>query len=594
MITDINKIELTVKEKGNVQNMEIINTYRENGVAVFRLKFTYEGSVHPEMVSLNFKVPCIDIFSVWSPLHVDERNIMPVWKGNKADSRAGEGAPVQTAISRTGKNRMTVALSDPKTPVQFRMGVNESDVIITCSIDIFTLPVGKLRSYDADLRIDLRDIPYYQAIAEVREWWSEYGYASAYVPDVAKYPMYSTWYSFHQDLNADEIVEQCRIAKTFGCRAVLIDDGWQTDDCSCVYSYCGDWQISKKKVGDMKQLIKRIHDLDMKVILWYSVPFVGRNSEAWKQFENCFLDNPEEKEWCCLDPRFPHVREYLIGLYTRAASEWKLDGFKLDFIDRFNLTEYSLHKSGNGRDFDSLEDGIEALLHDAMTKLREINPDILIEFRQKYMGPLMQTYGNMLRVSDCPADGLKNRIGMVDLRMLSGNTAVHSDMLEWNYEDTPENAAQQMISILYTVPQISVRLEKINEEHKKMLAFYLKFWCEYRDVLLSEHFKAVAPWANYSAVCTEKDGTMIVTAYENQVVEIKESAEKLILVNGLGKSGIILKDAKRWGGKECVIFDCMGNVVQKLCLPKDSLMIELSVPTSGIACITEAPNLLLQ
>ena len=89
-----------------------------------------------------------------------------------------------------------------------------------------------------------------------------------------------------------------------------------------------------------------------------------------------------------------------------------------------------------------------------MTKLREVNPDICIEFRQGYTGPLMQTYGNMLRVGDCPIAAMNNRVGILNLRSLREKTAVHSDMLMWNEKDSVESAALQFINVLYGVPQI--------------------------------------------------------------------------------------------------------------------------------------------
>ena len=50
----------------------------------------------------------------------------------------------------------------------------------------------------------------------------------------------------------------------------------------------------------------------------------------------------------------------------------------------------------------------------------------------------------MFRVGDCPNNFVKNRVGITDLRMLSGQSAVHSDMLMWHPEESPENCAIQM------------------------------------------------------------------------------------------------------------------------------------------------------
>ena len=89
----------------------------------------------------------------------------------------------------------------------------------------------------------------------------------------------------------------------------------------------------------------------------------------------------------------------------------------------------------------------------------------------------------MLRVMDCPNDAICNRQDVVNLRFTSGNTAVHSDMIMWHYDDTVESAALQLVSIMYSVPQISVRIAKLSDEHKKMLDFYLHFWRENRETL---------------------------------------------------------------------------------------------------------------
>ena len=37
-----------------------------------------------------------------------------------------------------------------------------------------------------------------------------------------------------------------------------------------------------------------------------------------------------------------------------------------------------------------------------MTRLTKIKTDVLIEFRQSYIGPLMRKYGNLFRAGDCP------------------------------------------------------------------------------------------------------------------------------------------------------------------------------------------------
>lgn len=70
---------------------------------------------------------------------------------------------------------------------------------------------------------------YTESLRCVQEWWQqEAGYSPVAVPAAAKLPMYSTWYSFHQQVSPEEIEQQCRLAKELGCGGVIVDDGWQT------------------------------------------------------------------------------------------------------------------------------------------------------------------------------------------------------------------------------------------------------------------------------------------------------------------------------------------------------------------------------
>ena len=123
-------------------------------------------------------------------------------------------------------------------------------------------------------------------------------------------------------------------------------------------------------------------------------------------------------------------------------------------------------------DYHSINDAVDRLLKDVITTLKAIKPDVFIEFRQKYTGPAMRKYGNMFRAFDCPGDATMNRIRIADIKMLAGNTAVHSDMITWHKDDTVEVAALQMINTLFGVPQISVLLKEAAKDHLNMIKFY--------------------------------------------------------------------------------------------------------------------------
>ena len=217
-----------------------------------------------------------------------------------------------------------------------------------------------------------------------------------------------------------------------------------------------------------------------------------------------------------------------------------------------------------------------------MRRLRALKPDILIEFRQSYIGPAIRKYGNMLRAADCPADILSNRVRTLDLRLTSGNTAVHSDMLEWNEEDSAETAALQLLNVLFSVPQISVRLEAIPENHRRMLRFWLDFIVLHRDVLLHGYLKPFHPDLNYPIVSSETAKEKVIAVYNHgQIVKIAcEPGKTCFLVNATGRSEVYIDLQNAPLSVE--VFDTLGRPgpageaavgVAKVSIPYSGLMV---------------------
>lgn len=354
---------------------------------------------------------------------------------------------------------------------------------------------------------------------------------------------------------------------------------WQTNDSNRGYAYCGDWEAIR--IPDMSKLVESVHSLGMKYVMWYSVPFVGKQSKAWHQFKGKFLNESNSDDWCCLDPRYPDVREYLITLYETAVKEWKLDGLKLDFIDSFTLTDDSAAPNDE-MDFESLEDAVCALLKEVRERLVKLNPDIMIEFRQSYAGPIMCSFGNMIRVGDCPGDPLRNRVNSIQLRLTSGTSPVHSDMILWNPTDTVESAALEIINIMFSVPQISVLIEKLPDEHRKMLKFYLNLWNEYRDCLMCGRLAAKNPEANYSLAYSENDSTLFAVAFSRNILEINKHYDEFIFVNGSWDKELLVKNTYKAYDALITVFDCMGNIIDEHDVNIRNGYNVFNIPNSGV------------
>ena len=552
-----------------------LETREKDGIYFIQVNMNLCEEKSPERLRISWDFPAIKCYSLFGPSLRGMRNLDKNWQKQESVSRFTSWMPIHTIISAEGENRLCISVSDTLTPISILSGVREEDGNIECVVEFFTKLSSPIKEYKAIIRLDTREIPYYDSIYDCVRWWEqECGCELAYVPELAKKPMYSTWYSFHQMLDKDKLLEQCRISKEMGMDTILIDDGWQTEDCQRGYAYCGDWKPATGKLGNIREFVDEVHKIGMKVMFWYSVPFIGEFSEAYSNFEGMFLYTKPLEHLSAFDPRYPQVRKYLLDIYVQAVKEWDLDGLKLDFIDCFELTEGAL-RFDERRDFVSLEEAVECLLQTVITELKKIKPDILIEFRQNYVGPSVRKYGNIFRVMDCPNDALRNRTDIINLRFTSGNTAVHSDMVMWNKNDTVEHAALQVASCIFSVPQISMMLDELSEEHQKMLSFYLDFWHEYSDVLMQGYFTAKNPESNYSQASSELDNRKVYVLFTNTVVD--GLSEENAIVNASANGSIIIKNAE---GMMYMTVDCMGNKQNSGII--ESNLYEIPVSLAGI------------
>ncbi len=539
------------------------------------------SAVPPEFV-LRWRVPSIEIDAFWNPnIQIDRANFYR----NRFTSRSTNQAPVFSLIDGSDRNRLTVGVSDALNRLELKSYLKEEDAYFYCEVKFFSEDSPARIEYEVSLRLDGRPIHFAEALGGVANWWaSDLEMTPAAVPDAARRPMYSTWYSFHQNLDPDAVLAEVEVAKTLGYEAVIVDDGWQTLDSSRGYAYTGDWQ--PERIPEMKAFVERVHELGMDFLLWYSMPFVGEKAESYASFEGKFLSYWESQGTYVLDPRYPEVREHIIATYETALREWKVDGFKLDFLDRFVPGEATELTAAEGRDNASVDAAVDRLMTDVLERLRQIEPEIMIEFRQRYIGPLMRRYGNMFRAVDCPNNATANRAETTDLRLLAGNTAVHSDMVMWHPEDPVEHAALQLLNVLFSVPQLSVRLTQLPDDHLEMVQFWTRYWIANRQILLDGEFVPSRPSAVFPILRAEGENKTVVGLYEEMVVQVSRADAALDVVNATSGRTVVLRLGSDLGERDAVIFDAQGQEKARHRMHLDGGLVEFEVPPSGLLSIS--------
>ena len=516
----------------------------EPGVEELTIVLENAAETVPPEFRVAWSLPQRDIPHFWNVAAGGDCGIPPDWGGDCVSSLT-RCAPVYSLFSAANENRLATAADDARRTVRFKAGLCEETCTVECSWRFFAQKTVPSRKETVRIRFDTRKVFWSDAVRDASDWIARSaGYVPLAVPDAARAPLYSAWYSFHQDVHAKDIEEECAIAALLGMKTLIVDDGWQTDDTNRGYDFCGDWEMSKNRFPDMAAHVKKVHALGMKYMIWYSVPFVGVNSKAATAFKGKFLREPRKGAAGILDPRVPEAREYLAGLYEKALREWDLDGLKLDFIDAFGSDP-------------GVPEAVDALMTDVARRLKAIKPEVLIEFRQSYIGPAIRTYGNMLRVADCPGNADRNRTGTAWLRLTSGDAAVHSDMLEWHPTDTAENAARFILCSIFGTVQYSMMLRRLPASHLRMMRHWIEFTEAHKQALQLGDFKVPYPQLGAPFLVGESAEERIIGVYcPDLAVDTGAADRKVLVLNATPRRRLAL-----WLAKPCdiVAYDTFGR-----------------------------------
>lgn len=546
----------------NSPSITMKNEKQFNNAEIFSVIAKFDENVPEKPFWFSFMTDNKNAFSVFAPLHRTDRFLYPTWRTSlKTYNTSVIGLPLIQFTDSFGNNICTVAVIDFVNPVTLSGGVDERSGNLQVKAEFFDELTKPEKNYETKLYYDTENIPYYEALNKFNDYRASIGYVNAYVPESALRRTYSTWYAFQRDIDDKRVFEQCLSAKQYGMNTVIVDDGWQTSETQIPYKTAGDWLPCPERFPDMKEFVNKLHNEGMKVVLWIATPFIGCESKDFKLFEGKLLGKKDGSDKVFVaDPRFSEVRKWYVSLFCDRMKRWNLDGFKIDFINHFELT-YESSKEYDKMDIPVLGEAVTALLCEISASLKQINPEVMLEYRQSYIGPCMLKSGNMFRVDDCAYGAFYNRVNGIDLRLCTKGSAVHSDMLMWDYNASPEAVADQLSSLLFIVPQISMKFEKLSESHKKVLKFYLDFIDEKREVLQHGKLIPLHPEANYSVVSAQKNGETVVALYSAASFEISDNTSKFTVVNASGNKNIFLKVPKHIIGKNYTILNCTGDTV---------------------------------
>lgn len=467
----------------------------------------------------------------------------------------------------------TFAAGEAIQPVRIRAGVIEETGEYGCWVEQDADPASGLV-----LRLDLSRRHFAETLAGMTAWWHQ-RYPAEPAPAAARRPVYSTWYAMQQHVSAETIERQTGPAAELGCTMIIVDDGWHSTDRGRGYGHVGEWEPSAEAFPDLAGHVAKVRRDGLDYLLWYAIPFVGRQTALWSRVEPYLLAVREDLDTGVVDPRYPFIRTLITDRLSRTVTEWGMDGLKIDFVDQFAIEDPPA--AGPEADCVSVTEGVDRLLaelHDRLWAGPSAAP--MIELRQPYVSPGLWRHATMIRAGDCPLSPAQNRQRTVDLRLIAGPLAVHADMMMWHPSESPERVAAQLINTLFAVPQISVDLTGLTSQQRDVLRFWLRFATDHTEVLQHGRFTPSRPDLGYPIVRAEGAGLTVVGRYAPLPIDLCDD-HRLLVANADASTAVTLT-AHDHRDAVATVWDCGGREISRAEIRLYPGPLQLTVPVGGL------------
>lgn len=170
-------------------------------------------------------------------------------------------------------------------------------------------------------------------------------------------PQYNTWIELVYNQNQADILKYAHsiVDNGFPTGILMIDDNWQ--------KYYGNFEFRPDRFPDPKGMVRELHELGFKVMLWIS-PFVSPDSQEfrWLRSKGYLVKNsegtgPAVLDWwnglsACYDLSNPEAFEHFRKTLADMQEEFGIDGFKFDAGDPERYQEKDIMPF-DGKSFDT-------------------------------------------------------------------------------------------------------------------------------------------------------------------------------------------------------------------------------------------------
>ena len=188
----------------------------------------------------------------------------------------------------------------------------------------------------------------------------------------------NNWEATYFDFNEKKILAIAKKAKSLGMELICLDDGWfghRDDDTSSL----GDWHVHPKKFKNgLTKLVDKIHDMGLKVGLWFEPEMVNTNSTLYKEHPDYAIVIPGVKpslgrNQLLLDLTRKEVRDNIFDQICLILDDYPIDYVKWDH--NRNISDHFSKEDSKGAFNHMLTLGV----YDLVSRLTTKYPHILFE-----------------------------------------------------------------------------------------------------------------------------------------------------------------------------------------------------------------------
>ncbi len=461
--------------------------------------------IHENALEIAFAMPLVNVQCHWNGnLYNNIQELLP-WR--ITEEFAFQSGPCYAAFfSREGENALSFGLLEPR-DVTFKAQMNQAACTYDITLDIRFAATDE-RPAEIALFWDASHRPWHEALKAWRDLQRpEGGYS---YPESAFDPVFCTWYAVHGAVTAAWCEAIAPAIRDLGFKTFILDDGWCYDESKRVtpqtlpdwYADIGEWRFSTAKFPDYQAHVKRLQKLGLNYMIWVAPFLVGHRSALYKQLEAIggALQGPLEEGHRLVNPGNAEATRLVMDKMTDLLATSGADGLKIDFIDIVQNTPECL-SSGHVRRF----------VTELAKRLREIRPNALLEYRQRYATLQMAPLATQFRAGDAPFDFMLNFKRLAVIRLCMGDgIPVHADPAYWHPAERPENISRHCIAMLAGVPMLSMDPREMGDEAAAIVHRWLAFYEAHRPTLAHGHWTLDYKGGHLRFAAADGDGERIV------------------------------------------------------------------------------------